>query len=79
MSAQRQQFRLVVEEFVEEGESRVLRTETMIESEEAARVLASWWLARPARFAAIAKGWIETRTVTDWQEIHQADRERRGG
>lgn len=73
----RTEYRLVTEEPQPHGESRVYRTEHPIASEEAARVLASWWLARPENFGA--QGWIEVRTVSDWTELHEADRERRGG
>ena len=68
----RREFRVISEVPLGHGDSRVNRTETRIESEEAARELASWWLARPENV------WVETREVTDWQEIYEADRERRG-
>jgi hypothetical protein len=75
MSGARQEFRVVIEHELGPTESRVMRDERPIRTEEAARDLARYW-SEPHTHA---KGWVETRTVTDWQELSVADRERRGG
>jgi hypothetical protein len=71
------EFRVVIERELGPTESRVMRDEQTIRSEEAARELARYWRAHSGLRSA--KGWVETRTVTDWQELSAADTERRKG